>query len=204
MSVLSIIVVVLIGYLLGAISFAVIVARAHGIDILNSGSGNPGATNVKRVLGPGPGNLVFFLDCLKGFIAAGWPLLLFPDIVYSELLAVFGFLAVILGHSFSVFLKFKGGKGVSVTVGGLLALMPLALFIGTLVWVLVFYITRYVSLASIFLGASLPVSAFLLGYRETLLLLALFIAIMIGTRHRANIVRLFKGVEGKFVEKSRD
>ena len=203
MSVLPIVIVVVLGYLLGSISFALIIARARGVDILNVGSGNPGATNVKRVVGPGPGNIVFFLDCLKGFIAAGWPLILFSNFVDPPLLGVLGFLAAILGHSFSVFLKFKGGKGVAVTVGGLLALMPFVFLISILVWALVFYVTRYVSFASLCLGASLPFSAVLLGYRGGLLLLALFLAIMIGIRHRSNILRLLKGTEGKFSEKSR-
>ena len=203
MSVFSIVVVILVGYLLGAISFAVIVAWRHGVDILNVGSGNPGATNVKRMVGSGPGNIVFLLDCLKGFIAAGWPLVLFPDSTNSVFLGIVGFLASILGHSCSIFIKFKGGKGVAVTVGGLLALMPLALLIGAMIWVIVFYTTRYVSLASICLGFSLPLSAFLLRYREGLLVLSLFVAIVIGVRHRSNIVRLLKGTESKFNGKSR-
>ena len=106
MSYLIILLVSLVGYLLGSIGFAVIIARSQGIDIFKEGSGNPGATNVKRLLGAKFGNAVFVLDALKGLIAAGWPLLFFADIR----LAVIGLIAAILGHSFSVFLKFRGGN----------------------------------------------------------------------------------------------
>ena len=108
MTSLTIAIVSIVGYLLGAISFAVIVARSQGVDILKYGSGNPGATNVTRALGSKYGNIVFACDALKGAIAAGWPMFVFRGDLGLKL-GIIGLIASIIGHSFSVFLKFKGG-----------------------------------------------------------------------------------------------
>ena len=155
MTVVSILLITIIGYFLGAISFAVIMARSKGVDIFKEGSGNPGATNVKRILGKKGGYTVFALDALKGFTAAGLPLMVYGD----DRLALIGLVAAILGHSFSVFLKFRGGKGVATTIGGLLALMCPVVLIGLVVWVIIFYTKKIVALASIFFAVSLPISA---------------------------------------------
>ena len=162
----------LLGYLLGSVNFAVLVAKKHGIDILKEGSGNPGATNVKRVLGKGPGNLVFALDALKGFVGAGLPTLVGYVIAALSIPLVIdggafihgiaGLVGTLLGHCFSCFLKFKGGKGVASTIGGLLVLLPVPILIGAILWGLVFLLSRYVSLASIVLGVSLPISCWVL------------------------------------------
>jgi glycerol-3-phosphate acyltransferase PlsY len=195
MSAVSILLVTTIGYILGAISFAVIIARSQGIDIFKEGSGNPGATNVKRILGKKWGNSVFALDALKGFIAAALPLMRYDD----ERLAVIGLIAAILGHSFSVFLKFRGGKGVATTIGGLLALMWPVLLIGLVVWLILFYTKKVVALASIFFAVSLPISAsFIYGTEEPRFYLGLILALFIVVRHRANIIRMFSGKENKF------
>lgn len=197
MSPILIALVSLIGYLLGSISFAVIIAKRQGVDIFKEGSGNPGATNVKRVLGSKLGNLVFTLDALKGLIAAGWPILVFTE---NDLrLAVIALVAAILGHSFSVFLKFRGGKGVATTMGGLLAIMPLSLLIGLLTWVIVFYTTRVVALASILFAFSLPLSAFnLYGQADPRFTLSMMLCLLIFFRHRSNLGRLLKGKENSF------
>lgn len=189
---------ILLGYLLGSISFGALVARAHGINILEVGSGNPGATNVKRVLGQRAGNIVFFLDALKGFIATSWPLFLLPSFPLSKNLALAGLIACLLGHSFSLFLHFRGGKGVATTIGGLVALMPLSLLIGVILWLIIFFSTRYVSLASITLGLSLPISAFFLRLNLELFVFSLILAIFIIIRHRSNIQRLLQGTEHRF------
>ena len=195
MSAESILLVTIIGYFLGAISFAVIIARSQGIDIFKEGSGNPGATNVKRILGKKWGNFVFTLDALKGFIAAVFPLMRFDD----ERLAVIGLIAAILGHSFSVFLKFRGGKGVATTIGGLLALMWPVLLIGLVVWLILFYTKKVVALASIFFAVSLPISAsYIYGAEDPRFYLGLILALFIVVRHRANIIRMFSGKENKF------
>ncbi|MFT5836998.1 MAG: glycerol-3-phosphate acyltransferase PlsY [Candidatus Azotimanducaceae bacterium] len=195
MSIIQIISVTLVGYLIGAISFAVLVARSQGVDIFREGSGNPGATNVKRVLGKQWGHTVFILDALKGLIAAGWPLIVYGD----DRLGVIGLIAAILGHSFSVFLKFRGGKGVATTIGGLLALMWGVLLIGLLVWVIIFYTTKVVALASILFAVSLPIAAFFLhGSEDPRFFLGLVLGILIVVRHRSNITRLFAGKENHF------
>lgn len=189
-----------VGYLLGSISFAVLVARSQGVDILRVGSGNPGATNVKRVLGARLGNTVFFLDLLKGFIAAGWPLLLLDAGENGRLaLGILGLIAAIGGHSFSCFLKFRGGKGVATTMGGLAALMPAVLLVGLLVWVIVFYATRIVAIASICFSMSLPLGTFLkYGPDDLRFALGLLLALLIIARHRSNIQRLLRGEENSF------
>lgn len=195
-----ILLVLIVGYLLGSISFAVLVARTQGVDILKVGSGNPGATNVKRVLGSRLGNAVFFLDVLKGFVATGWPLL-FLGANEGETLAfgVLGLIAAIAGHSFSCFLNFRGGKGVATTMGGLAALMPPVLLVGLLVWVIVFYATRIVAIASICFSISLPLGAFLkYGAGDLRFALGLLLALLIIARHRSNIQRLLKGEENSF------
>ena len=196
MSALSIFLVVVVGYLIGSISFAVIIARSQGVDIFTVGSGNPGATNVKRTLGKKWGNLTFALDALKGFVAAGWPLIAFGG---DNRLAVIGLIAAILGHSFSIFLKFRGGKGVATTIGGLLALMWMVLAIGLAVWLIVFYTTKIVALASILFAISLPVAAYFVhGSEDPRFYLCVILAVLIVVRHRSNITRMFSGKENKF------
>ena len=204
----------LLGYLLGSVNFAVLVAKKHGVDILKEGSGNPGATNVKRVLGKGPGNLVFALDALKGFVGAGLPYLFLrieetgsaADIHFT--ICVAGFVGTLLGHCFSCFLKFKGGKGVASTIGGLLVLLPVPILIGAAIWGLVFTLSRYVSLASIALGVSLPLSCWLLPLCTKLTFgqpefwFAAAIAAFNVWTHRSNIGRLLAGTESRFVKQA--
>ena len=199
----------LLGYLIGSVNFAVLVAKKHGIDILKEGSGNPGATNVKRVLGKGPGNLVFALDVLKGFVGAGLPYLLLRinpnDLFINEIffiVCVAAFAGTLLGHCFSCFLKFKGGKGVASTIGGLLVLLPVPILIGAAIWGIVFLLSRYVSLASLALGVSLPVSCFFLKYDQPRFWFAAAIAAFNIWTHRTNIGRLLNGTENRFVKKA--
>jgi len=195
MTVVSILLITIIGYFLGAISFAVIMARSKGVDIFKEGSGNPGATNVKRILGKKWGYTIFALDALKGFTAAGLPLMVYGD----DRLALIGLVAAILGHSFSVFLKFRGGKGVATTIGGLLALMCPVVLIGLVVWLIIFYTKKIVALASIFFAVSLPISAyFIYGTEDPRFYLGLVLALLIVVRHCSNITRMFSGTESKF------
>ena len=196
----EILTVALAGYLLGSIPSAVLIARRKGIDILKAGSGNPGATNVRRVIGKREGALCLVLDTLKGFLAAGMPMI--PVLHTSEpaTLGIIGLMAALLGHSFSVFLKFKGGKGVAVTAGGLFALVPLIMFTGGLIWLAVFFTTRYVSLASIALGLSLPLICLIFQLPREQTLLCLLLAIIIIVRHRTNIQRLLRGTENRFTK----
>lgn len=224
----SLIVAAIFGYLLGAIPFGYLVARAYGINIFEHGSKSPGATNVKRVLGKKAGNTVFALDAVKGAFAAGWPLLLAkwavleshkqatnpigwkvitggvewftqPNVIPA---AVTGLLFAVLGHSFSCFTRFKGGKGVATSAGGFVVLMPIVTLIALGVWLVTFYASRYVSLASIFAAIAIPVAAFFLKAPRLEIGLAVLIGAFVIVLHRANIGRLLKGTENKFVRKS--
>ena len=193
----------LAGYLLGSLPFGFLVARAHGVDIFKAGSGNPGATNVKRVLGSKAGNTVLVLDLLKGAAAAAWPLLPFVQAPDSRMMGLAGVIAAVLGHSFSVFTKFKGGKGVATAAGGLVVLMPVSCLIGAAVWVLTFLATRYVSLGSILAAIAVPTASWLRGNPLPLNLVAALVGLFVIVRHRENIKRLLNGTENKFVKKPR-
>ncbi len=201
MNIVGILIFGILGYLLGAIPFAVIIARSKGVDIFSFGSGNPGATNVKRACGKFAGNLCFFLDALKGFLAAVLPVWasMFVEISDVQILCVAGLLAAIAGHMYPVFTKFKGGKGVSVTIGGLVAFMWAAILIGLIIWVAAYYSTKYVSVASILMAASLPISSpFLYGAASIQTALAVFLAFAVIYKHKSNIQRLLNGTENRF------
>ncbi len=200
----------LAGYVLGALAFGYWVSRSRGIDIFQHGSRNPGATNVRRVLGSRAGNLVFLLDALKGAAATGWPLLagksgwiaLFTPCALEA--AVVGLAGALVGHSFSCFTRMRGGKGVATSVGGFAVLLPLALVIAAGVWIAIFYSTRYVSAASMLAALSLPVSAFLFKEPNLLIGVAGAVAVFVVLRHRTNLVRLWNGTESRFARKPSD
>jgi acyl phosphate:glycerol-3-phosphate acyltransferase len=207
------------GYLLGSLPFGYLVARAHGVNIFAVGSRSPGATNVRRVLGKGPGNLVFALDAVKGAVATGWPLLYFwsrhehhmsdtttnGHVVFAidlnTTVAVLGLAGALLGHSFSCFTRFRGGKGVATGAGGLVVLMPLIAAISGAVWVVMFYTTRYVSLASIIAALAMPIAAFFLHQPPLLVGLAIALCSFVIVRHLPNIGRLLAGTEHRFGRK---
>lgn len=193
------------GYVLGSLPFGYLVAKAHGVDIFKVGSGNPGATNVKRVLGEKfgrkgkwAGNFVFFLDALKGAAATGWPLLPWFETPHKEVLALIGVVAAVLGHSFSVFTKFKGGKGVATAAGGLIVLIPVPCLIAAAVWLLTFFTTRYVSLGSILGAVAVIVSTWVLGGHLGYSIIATILAAFVIIRHHSNIRRLLAGTEPRF------
>ncbi|MDR0901514.1 MAG: glycerol-3-phosphate 1-O-acyltransferase PlsY, partial [Opitutaceae bacterium] len=221
------------GYFLGALPFGFLVARSKGINIFEHGSKSPGATNVKRVLGEKlgasgkrAGNFVFALDALKGVLAAGWPYAVYwhysgivygapaagqpppPDMAPAWLWAtIAGLAGALLGHSFSCFTRFKGGKGIATGAGGFLVLMPLSMLPAAVLWVGVFKTSRYVSLASILATLSLPVTSFvtlrLWGFPPAQIVwLSAAIGVFVTYRHRANISRLLKGTENRFARKS--
>lgn len=205
---------VAVGYALGALPFGYLVARAHGVNIFEVGSRNPGATNVKRVLGSRAGNLVFALDALKGAVAAagalgsrlGWEWTSAtgtPVVSGGAWLAVgiAGLVGALLGHSFSCFTRFKGGKGVATGAGGFLMLAPLVTLAGGVVWVVTFYAFRYVSLASILSALSLPAVAFALGQPLVVTVFGVLVAAFVVIRHRTNLARLRAGTEPRFSRK---
>jgi glycerol-3-phosphate acyltransferase PlsY len=188
-----------LGYFLGAIPFGFIVAKINGTDILQEGSGNPGATNVTRTIGKKWGVLVFALDCLKGLVPV-----LIVKIFYSSSahqansIGATLLIGLVLGHCYSIFLKFRGGKGVATAIGGSVVLMPSALFLGIIFWYSVFAITRFVSLASLCLALSLPLNAYLFAYPKAIIFLAFALTLIIFSRHSSNIRRLWKGEESRF------
>jgi glycerol-3-phosphate acyltransferase PlsY len=191
-------------FLLGSIPTGYLVARAKGVDIRQHGSGNIGATNVFRTLGKPLGIFVFLVDALKGF-ATVWLAAQFGD--GSEWAGIVAAVAVIAGHNYTPWLGFKGGKGIATSAGVLLALMPWAVLAIAVVWVLVFKISRYVSLASICAAAALPVAVGLLwfsgcGGNRPLLAFSLAISALAIWRHRTNIQRLRAGTESRFERKT--
>jgi glycerol-3-phosphate acyltransferase PlsY len=204
--VLTTIALLLFSYLIGSIPAGYIVGRFAGIDIRRVGSGNIGATNVVRVLGKKYGYPVFAFDFLKGFLAVAISLAVYdraPAILNRDLCGILSGICSVLGHSFPVWLQFKGGKGVATSAGVIVALMPLAALIVGIVWVATFAISRYVSLASILAAVAMPIAAaFLLwaGQIRTLALVyfALVLAVLVVVRHRTNLSRLFQGTEPRF------
>lgn len=186
------------GYLLGSVPTGFLVARSRGIDLRLVGSGNIGATNAMRVLGKGPGLLVLLVDAAKGALAC----LLGPWLVATTVGAaeadwprIAAGVGAILGHNFTCWLRFKGGKGVATSAGALLVLMPAALGICLAMWVAVLAVSRIVSLASITAALALPVAVWALGYSGPLQAVALVLAVLAVHRHRSNIRRLWRGEE---------
>ena len=204
-------------YLLGSIPSGYLVARAKGIDIRSVGSGNIGATNVFRTLGKWLGILVLVLDGIKGYAACVWLCdLLIPKFAggdyWSLEIRVTAGVAAILGHNYTCWLRFKGGKGIATSAGVLAALVPWSLVIIVSIWIITVAATRYVSLASIFASAALPVAA-LVTHENTdsqnrgSLLMFLVLTAMTTLaiyKHRANIKRLLNGTESRLQLKRKE
>lgn len=189
-------------YLIGSLPFGLWIGLAwKGVDIRTLGSKNIGATNVLRVLGPGPAAVVFVLDTLKGALAIIVFIdLLLPGAAVPFLYRVLIGLCAILGHTFSPFLRFKGGKGVATSLGALLALNPLVATVALIAWGLVLAFSRYVSLASLVAAWTLPFAAFNIAPpsdQRWLVGLGLGLAILVTVKHRSNIARLLSGTESK-------
>jgi glycerol-3-phosphate acyltransferase PlsY len=185
-------------YLLGAFPTSYLISRSFaGIDLRQHGSGNLGATNLYRVLGWKYAVPVALFDIAKGAI----PVLVFAPLVSSsELFALACGVAAILGHVFSVFVRFKGGKGVATAAGVMLGLTPIALGIAAAVWGIVLLLTGYVSLGSIAAALVLPLAVYLVERPTTAELLWIDVLIALGVivLHRRNIQRLLNGTEGRF------
>lgn len=203
-------VALLASYLLGSIPFGYIAGRIAGIDIRNVGSRNLGATNVTRTLGKIYGYPVFALDFLKGLAAVRLSILIAeraPGVSVSpEITGIVAAVFCVIGHSFPIWLRFKGGKGVATSAGALSGLMPAALVIGVMVWLLTFQISRVVSLASIVAAIALPMAILillLLGHATSyaLFYFSIGLAALVIVRHRANLLRLIHGTEPRFTRK---
>ena len=222
--------VIVISYLIGSIPFGLLIGKMKGIDVRKEGSGNIGATNVTRVVGKGWGKLCFVLDFLKGalpvlVVSYLTPKELFPFLTnllpaacqqymnqLPDPLAVLPSLAAfatVSGHIWPIYLKFKGGKGVSTAAGAILALSPLALIGAALVWVITFFTSRYVSLASILAAGSMPIFLIVLSLCKVNkasipeIILFILLAILTVLKHSSNIKRLREGTENRFDKKSK-
>jgi glycerol-3-phosphate acyltransferase PlsY len=205
------VVIFLFSYLIGSIPWGYLIGRLYGKDIRKLGSGNVGATNVTRVIGKIPGKICFFLDMVKGFLPVFIVTMLIKQKVISDQCDIAQIIAAagtVVGHIWSVFLKFHGGKGISTSAGALLAMAPYSFIISGIIWVIVYLIGRYVSLASIAGAAVLPVSATFLSiykvyplshYILIFLYLLAFLAII---KHTGNIRRLINGTEHRFDKKN--
>ncbi len=190
-----------LAYLLGSIPFGLVVVRmVKGVDLRTVGSGNIGATNARRAGGKPVGYAVFALDVLKGFAPVFWiaPAMATADERALSLQVISGALAV-LGHCFPVYLLFRGGKAVSTGCGALAALDPRTVLIGGVIWVLALYGLRYTGLASILMGLSFPIVAWIGGApaQGPLVGGAALLAVLIVVRHRSNIQRMLAGTEPK-------
>jgi acyl phosphate:glycerol-3-phosphate acyltransferase len=190
-----------VAYLLGSIPTGFLMAKARGIDIRTVGSGNIGATNAFRILGKGAGVFVLLVDALKGWIAVAVAAPLLAQLatqINLDVLRIIAALMAVVGHNFTCWLRFKGGKGIATSAGVLVALVPWALLIIAAVWVLFFLVTRYVSLASIAASASLPFATwFTTNHNLILTVVTSAMTLLAIYRHRLNIQRLLKGTESR-------
>ena len=187
----------LAAYLLGAVPFGLIVSRARGVDIRAVGSGNIGATNVARVLGKKAGLLTLLGDVLKGLIVVFGAGSLYEK---PMLIALAG-LMVFLGHLHSIFLKFKGGKGVATSLGLFSYIMPWATLCAVGVFSVCLWISGYVSIGSIMAAVSLPLFAIFFKLPLPYIYLAVIVGLFTLQRHYGNILRLLEGTEAKFFKK---
>jgi glycerol-3-phosphate acyltransferase PlsY len=195
---------VLIGYLLGSIPTGFLVAKARGVDIRTVGSGNIGATNVFRILGKAAGVFVLVVDAAKGWLAvfvvaklvSAW---FYPEAesLAQEWFRLCAGVAAILGHNYTCWLHFKGGKGIATSAGVLVALVPVPLLIVLGVWIVVFAFSRYVSLASICAAFVLPWAAWAFGESWTIIMVTSALAALAIYKHKANIQRLLNGTENR-------
>ncbi len=181
-------------YLLGSVPNGLIFGKLlWQTDLRKYGSRNIGATNAWRVLGKGPGVFIFLLDFLKGYLSVRLAMV----ILGTPLSMVLAGILAIVGHSCSLFLGFKGGKGVATGLGVISMLMPDITVIVFAVWLFIVYRTRYVSLGSIVAAVLVPVLAILFSYPAVYIAFGLLAALFITVRHRANIERLRNGTENK-------
>lgn len=194
---------IILAYLIGSIPTALIISKKiFNIDIRDFGSGNMGATNAFRVLGPKYGTLIMVLDVLKGMIAVGLfyflPYYLTNELERTNFMIGLG-LAAVLGHIFPIFADFKGGKGVATLLGMLIAVQPVVAVCCVAVFVVVLFLTRYVSLSSILGAIMLPVSVIWIWHEHELSyqLFALLVALLVIITHQKNIGRLIKGAENR-------
>lgn len=194
---------VLVAYVVGATPFGFLAGKMKGIDIRDHGSGNIGATNVLRVLGKPVGITVLVLDVMKGL----FPVIIAKIVSDSSLVHIATAMAAILGHNYTFWLGFKGGKGIATTGGAILPIMPWALIAAVLGWIIVLKFSRYVSLASIAAALIIPltlvVENLITGTWEwNIFGFGMFVCLLAIWKHRSNIGRLLRGEENRFAKKT--
>ena len=222
MPVLAYIIVAVAAYLLGSIPFGFLVAKAKGIDIRSVGSGNIGATNAMRVLGKPAGIFVLLMDVLKGWLACNLGIFICTRFISSAAFnsrtelntfdqthlliircAILAGIFAVLGHNYTCWLKFKGGKGIATTAGVYLALAPAALGIALAVFILTILMTRYVSIGSIAAAIALPVTVWILQPQSLFLcIVTTALGALAIYKHKSNIQRLMAGTENRLGKKS--
>jgi glycerol-3-phosphate acyltransferase PlsY len=198
------IIVILTSYLLGSIPFSYLVARGKGVDVRQVGSGNVGATNVMRSAGKGAGALAFALDFAKGALAVVVARAIAGTYPAGDptVIASFGAVMAVVGHVFPIWLRFKGGKGVSTGAGAMAPLAPLATGLAIVAFALALAVTRYVSLASMIGAVLLAVIAFVTPGHPAVYSAAAACAAVIVAKHRGNIGRLRRGEERRLGDAS--
>jgi glycerol-3-phosphate acyltransferase PlsY len=203
-------VVVTVGsYLLGSIPFGYLIGRIRGVDVRRTGSGNVGAPNGARVIGKRYGYGVFVLDFFKGFwaveistvLATGPP----PSWNSPELFGMIAAVSSVVGHCYPPWLRFKGGKGVATSAGAVFALTTVGGLIGLATWIVIFWMTRYVSVASVTAAFVLPIVIFAISWQNqsvrTIFYFSVCAAAVVIWRHRSNLSRLMHGTEPRFTRK---
>jgi len=188
-----------IAYIIGSIPFGVLIAKAKGIDLQSIGSRNIGATNVLRAVGKGAAVVTLLGDFLKGTIAVMLARVTVGGDFWEGIIGI----TAVLGHIYSIFLSFRGGKGVATGLGVLAVYSPLPALIAIIIWVLTAISTRYSSLASITAFISLPLIFFLFGASMIKIFFAMAITFLIILKHKDNIKRLIEGTETRIGEKAR-
>ncbi len=198
---------VLISYLIGSLPAGYLAGAIRGVDVRTAGSGNIGATNVFRVLGKTAGIAVLLVDGLKGFAAARWvPLLVnqwFPGAAALDNLALAAGAGAVLGHVYTCWLKFKGGKGIATSAGVGFAWAPEACAVTLAIWIVVFAATRYVSVASIVAAVVLPLAVWAFKYGTKMTIVMTGLGILAICKHKANIRRLLDGTENRVSAKKK-
>jgi acyl phosphate:glycerol-3-phosphate acyltransferase len=187
------------GYLLGSVSFALLIARARGVNLREVGSGNLGATNTSRALGPGVGLAVFFLDAAKGFV----PVLVWKLGEGEPLAIVLAGAGAYLGHIWPLYLGFRGGKGVATLIGAMLALAPWTILITAPFALAAVLLTRIMALGSLGLGLGLPIVSWLRDDPATTVGFTVGAGLFLFWTHRSNIVRLLSGQENRLGQKKK-
>ena len=189
----------IVAYFIGSIPTGYLFGRARGVDIRTTGSGNIGATNVFRTLGKTAGVAVLLIDAVKGFVPTQF-LLFGATPETREYHAMVAGLFAILGHNYTCWLRFKGGKGIATSAGVVIGLVPYGLLITLAAWLIVFAISRYVSLASVVAALVLPFAVWAVGRSPTMITLCTVLSVLAIYKHRANIQRLLAGTEHRFAK----